>query len=417
MSTSVVALDTILTQVSQRYLPAKTVAGVHVRYLSAGQCTYTLCILKQEKQVLSVVEQHTDITDIAVLFSYLSAKVPIYLTVEGKGILIREVESGLGEPATVLQQVMPNAKREDFYVQVSEKLLVAVARRTMIDELVALFRAQDLSVLSLQVGPFAINTVLPFLEQTMDTVVLPSYQLRLEDQQIKAIMPAEEISLQQEYLIGEEKMAAHELLSYATALSYFAPTETVSASTDDSTITVDAEQAFYHRRFFTKAFPAVLGFFLIVLLINTVLYFQAFEQNQTLQTQSASDARLLSQLTKLQEEVESKERFLSILGWEKAVSLTSLADRLAATVPEKVVLTYLAVSPLDEARYQKEKKQVFTNNQLLVEGSCHDLLALNEWFLVLENSPWIAKLEDQQYVADPEQPGSGTFSFTIRLQP
>lgn len=413
-----VAPDTILTQFSQRYLPAKTVAGVHVRYLSAQQCTYTLCILKQDKQVLSIVEQHDDIQEIETLFSYLSAKVPVYLTVEGKGILIREVESGLGEPADMLQQLMPNAKKEDFYVQVSEKALVTVVRRTMVDTLLALFRAQDLSVLSLQVGPFAINTVIPFLEETMDIVGLPSYQLRLEDQQIKAITPAEEtVSLQQEYLVGEEKIAAHELLSYATALSYFAPTETVPASTADSTITVHAEQAFYHRRFFTKAFPAVLGFFLIGLLINTVLYFQAFEQNQTLQTQSASDARLLSQLTKLQEEVESKEQFLSILGWEKAVSLTSLADRLAATVPPAVVLTHLAVSPLNEARYQKEKKQVFISNQLLVEGSCHDLLALNEWFLVLENSPWIAKLEDQQYIADPEQPGSGTFSFTIRLQP
>ena len=267
--------------------------------------------------MLSVVEQHTDITDIAVLFSHLSAKVPIYLTVEGKGILIREVESGLREPATVLQQVMPNAKREDFYVQVSEKALAAVVRRTMIDELVALFRAQNLSVLSLQVGPFAINTVLPFLEETMGTVVLPGYQLSLEDQQIKAItLAGETVSLQQEYLVGEENIAAYELLSYATALSYFAPI--TPASTADSMITVHAEQAFYHRRFFTKAFPVVLGFFLIVLLINTVLYFQAFEQNQQLQTQSASDARLLSQLTKLQEEVESKEQILEHSGMGKS---------------------------------------------------------------------------------------------------
>ena len=418
MSTSVVTLDTIVTRASQRYLPAKTVAGVHVRYLSAQQCTYTLCILKQDKQILSVVEQHDDITETTTLFSYLSTKIPVCLTVEGKGILIREVESGLRAPADILQYIMPNAKPEDFYVQVSEKTLAAVVRQTVVDELIALFQAQNLYVLSVRMGPFALNSLLPFLDDTIDTIALPGEQLHIEKQQIKAIAPAEGASLDRQYTVGGETVNACYLLAYATALIHFVPTGTsADIATSMSATIAEEQQEFYHRRLFTTAVPAVLGFFLIVLLINAFLYFQAFQQNQTLQTQSASDARLLSQLTKLEEEVESKERFLSILGWEKAVSLTSLVDRLAATVPEAVVLTHLQVSPLDEARYQTEKKQVFTSNQLLVEGSCHDLIALNEWFLVLENSTWIAKLEDQQYVANPEQPGSGAFSFTIRLQP
>ena len=58
------------------WLRAKTVAGVHVRWITAQQCSYTLCVLEQRKHMVSVCNKQANISSLEELLSYLTPPVP-----------------------------------------------------------------------------------------------------------------------------------------------------------------------------------------------------------------------------------------------------------------------------------------------------------------------------------------------------
>ena len=389
-----------------RWLACPAVAGVHVRWLSSQQCVYSLCILQKHEQLISVVVQQAELTTPEELFTHLKPSIPVLLSIEGKGILVRQVAT-VGEE---ISDIIPNAKAEDFYVIQHPHQLVSMARREVIDRMVDTFTQQGLYVLAVHTGPFALNAVLPFLPGNTADVSLPGQQLLVRELQISEVKPEGDSPLSNaRYTIGEETIPARSLLAYATALTHFVPTESSLAQSE-------RQREYWHRRLFTKALPVVLGFFLLVLLVNTIVYTQAFQINQTLVTQASASTQVLQRLTALQQKVADKEKFLATLNWERTDSKAALADRLAATLPTEVVLTDLQISPLHKTQYQKEKKKVFDSHTLYVAGRCDDLVILNRWLSQLEAEPWIAQLREQQYTSGQDH-HSGHFSFTVVLQP
>lgn len=401
--------------IADRWLASKTVAGVHVRWVSAQECVYTLCVLRQEKQVLTVATKQADITNVEALTKHLDPKVPVYLTVEGKGVLVRKVAE---ETDSFLQDIIPDARPEDFYTTRHAHRLVSVVRRNVVDRVVTELAQRGFFVLAVHTGPFALNALVPFLSDEVTTLGITGQQLTVTDQRISSIASrAGEDEPEVRYAIGDERVAAHYLMAYATALTHFVPTE-------DHLPQTEVQQEFWHRQLFSRGLPVLLGFFLVVLLINTVVYVDAFRKNQALTEQASANAVVLQRLTSLQQEVANKEKFLATLGGESNRSKAALADRLAATVPGEIILTEVQISPLDEARYQKEKKKVFDSRIIRVSGRGDDMLVLNRWLSELEQEPWVDQLLHQQYTADTDRGGntqysggrhSGNFSFTILL--
>ena len=49
--------------IADQWLGSKTVAGVHLHWISAEHCSYTLCVLEKHKQVISVVTKKADIPE------------------------------------------------------------------------------------------------------------------------------------------------------------------------------------------------------------------------------------------------------------------------------------------------------------------------------------------------------------------
>ncbi|WKN45344.1 hypothetical protein [Tunicatimonas pelagia] len=397
------AWDTI----SNRWLKSKTVAGVHARWAPSQECTFSVCVLEQRKQMIQVVTKRAGIKRWEELTEYIAPHTPIHLTVEGKGILVRKVAE---DSQNYLSEIIPDARLEDFYAIRYSGQWVGIARRSVVDKLLERFNGHHRWVLSVQLGPFSLNTILPYLSQEITALHLPFQNIDVADQQLQQIHTTNEHDHSEaRYTIGDEVIPSRDLLAYATALSYFIPVE--------GNLPQQATQAeFKQRQIFTKSLPVILGFFLLVLLINSVVYFRAFQQNELLVGESVAHQSVLQKLTTLQQEVAEKEAFLTTLNWENSRSKASLADRLAATVPNDIVLTQLHVSPLDENRYRKDKRKVFDSSQLRITGHCHDMVVLNRWLSELEQQPWVAKLQNQQYTADASRE-AGEFMFTLLLQP
>ena len=390
-----------------RWLAANTVAGVHVRWVSAQQCVYTLCVLRQRKQVISVVDKRADITSLDELLNYLTSDVPVYLTVEGKGVLVRKVAD---ERDDFLREIIPDAQAADFYTTRHPHQFVSVVRRSVVDQTLAALTQRGQPVLAVCTGPFALNALVPFLSDEVTSLSVAGQQLTMVDQQISSVISiADHDEPDARYAIGDEVLPARYLLAYATALRHFVPTEAVIAQEG-------AQQEFRQRQLFTKALPLLLGFFLLALLINTAVYLPTFRKHEALTEQASAHRVVLNRLASLQKEVAEKETFLRTLGWQHTNQKAALADRLATTVPAEITLTEVQVSPRDEAQHKKDKKQVFDNQTLWVAGQCSDVVVLNSWLSELEEQVWIHRLSDQQYAATSND-SFGSFSFTLWLHP
>ena len=393
--------------IADRWLGSKIVAGIHLHWVSAQQCSYTLCVLEKRKQIISVVTKKSDISNLENLVGYLAPEVPIHLTIEGKGVLVRKVAD---HTENYLQQIIPNARSEDFHTIQHPHQFVSIVRRDAIDQAVAALSGHGLFVLSVSMSYFTLNTLIPFLTNEITSLNLHGQQLTITAGQISGINSlVGDDEPEVRYAIGDEQVHTRYLIAYASALTHFVPNSS-------SLLQEAGQQEFRHRQVFTKALPVLLVFFLVLLLVNTVVYVNAYQNNQELTQQASSSAVVLTRLTTLQQEVTDKERFLNTLGWERPDSKVSLADRLAATVPAQIVLSDLQISPLDEARLKKEKKQVFNSQIIRVSGQSEDILVLNEWLSELEAQDWVHRLEHQQYINNQEEK-LGTFSFTLRLQP
>ena len=192
-----------------------------------------------------------------------------------------------------LQHIIPNARPEDFYTTQHHHQFVSIIRREAVDRTVAALSEKGLFVLSVSAGPFALNALAPILSDGISAFCIQGQQLTMIGQQISDITPvAENGEPEARYTVGEGDLAARYLLAYATALTHF-------VQTSGSLLQESGQQEFRHWQIFTKTLPALLVFFLVVLLINTVVYLDAFQTNQELVHQTSSSTAMLEKLTHL----------------------------------------------------------------------------------------------------------------------
>ena len=390
--------------IADRWLVSKRAVGIHVHWLNAQQPVYALCVLEQRKQVLSIIDKKTGITTLEELSTHLLPGVPIYLSIEGKGVLVRKIAA---ENSNFLQEIIPDARTEDFYASRHPHQFVSVVRREVVDQTVAGLAQQGFFVLEAYTGLFALNNLLPFFSEEVSSIRIAGQELMITGQQVSSVVSfGEEVSEAPRYVVGEETIATRHLIAYATALSHFVPQSTGLPQTD-------LQREFRHRQLFTKALPATLGFFLLVLLINTFVYTKAFQRHEDLTTQTADHGVVLGRLNTLQQEVDTKEKFLATLGWQGTEGKAATTDRLSATVPDEVVLTEVTVNPQHKA---EKNKQVFEDGAVRVVGHCSDMVVLNRWLVQLEAQSWVHQLTEQQYTADTDR-RMGSFSFILKLVP
>ncbi len=398
------------------YFHSTKVAGVSLTLLPDNGYNISCCILQKQKDTVIIEHQKSHVASLEEL-TVITGNLPVVLAIEGKGILLKKTAKADQQQA--LQLAMPGAKMKDFYLETwpapAEEQWVSLARKQEIDALLEKFRASKIQVCSLLFGPFKLSSVMPFLGYAQDSsevaIQTGYYHMQWQGQQILAIQKTEE-QTNVTYQIGDDLVNAEVLLPYSLALD--ALMQPTSPESPWPMVSIQRNE-FYEKRIFQKASIAALAVLLSLLGINTLLFSEAFTENEELRAQTTSYKSSLVQLQQLQQEVTAKGQIIQSLGMESHHRPAFYLDRLGASLPSKIQLTLLTAFPAEEEKFKKKQNLYFNAALIQVGGLCQNPAILNDWLISIEQLYWVDKIQGQQYHYDTRAE-SGVFEFLIVIK-
>ena len=389
----------------------KKLAGVELILLSEG-FEIRVCILEKKKGIISILKSKSKIESLEELKAFLEEGIPIALTISGKGILSKKLENTHENDINKhLLHAIPNAKPADFYLQLfqdSKLKYLSLVRKPVADDVLTLFHKENLHVISLSLGGLLLHS-LQVLQG--ESFVIQSVEHRIEVKDGSVVQysygqtPEQSAS---KIKLGDDEISVDLVLAYTSAFQQVLP-DPVQAQ--HAQVSSDREE-FLEKQMFTTFGWFVLSFFLAVLLINYIVFTWLSQETEKFTMASGLQKSQVVQLKNLQKEVGEKNIFLKSAGWMNTSKASFYADRIAATIPPSVLVTSLEVNPIDEKASRDQRKQIFTDELIVITGNCKRPIELNGWIKRLKDFSWVQKVNVENYNYDSEEK-AGTFKVEI----
>ena len=313
-------------------------------------------------------------------------KLPLVITIEGKGVLHKFIETSIDK--IKLRNIIPNIKEEDFYVNYTPNQIgtwVSIIRKDLVSNILEEKGILIDNIVDLYLGPTGIQ----WLTEISDE--LPCFvggsELSYKNKQLESIRKSSSGHLKNRKIFGVD-LEFNKHLSFIGALVNFSKR---NYSHKNETWTKNNNRL-KDKKVFQNSVKLTLGVLLFVFMGNMVL-------NQILNSTYNEKAALalkhsdlVNQALALQEEEELKREFIQKLGLEVNPQFAVFSDEIGETVPQSIQLCKLTVNPLKKI-IRKKKLIEFKNEIFEIGGFCKSSQVCNEWVQELRNLNWIKKIE------------------------
>lgn len=404
-------------RITDRITESDEVAGIEVHISKDGAYVKSISILKQKNKKVLFAERKQDIK-LEELSAHLPSSLPLHLVITGKGILIRKfIYTENEEAGSVLNKVLPNSAKEDFYLQqfspdMNNQAFVAVSRINIIADIISAFQNQGYYVLSVVLGPFSILPVLPLINDPGKNAALElsSHKIITNNNFIEDIQPSTNISPGHQFKIEEEIIEDHHLLSFSSALNAFIKYPMFKLSTLES-LTAKSVTEFKSRKAFKTTGVSLLIFFFSMLLINYFLFDHYSKKRESLSGEMLLKQDQLAKVNVLKKQYDEKKAFFEAAGLLNKSKTSFYADQLAKDLPSTMQFTSLNFNPVIKSTDEEENIN-FKSRSIIVNGLCKKSFDLNQWIKILKKKSWLKKVTLLNYQQESAQPGE----FLIELE-
>jgi len=380
-----------------------------------GELCYHLCVVEKEKEAAKIVQQKRAIPTLKKLKALIGEDVPIFLTVNVKGILHRKLDYLSLNSRDTLKAVFPSVNVEDFLVQqvpVNQKTFVSVIRKEVLEDIVHTFVSTGLWVVNVFAGSFLLEHILTILPATNE-IQTSQLILTTEEGHLQGFVKSNTVA-QRTFQIGEDDVV-HEENLLSLCMAFMAIMNPTIQGLPVEQVTIQKE-AFLYKKAFQYVSVGALSVFFIALLINYFLFDTYYKKEQDLKVELAQQQNLLSQLDTLKRQLESKKALLGA-HWNLGKSKASFyADRLAASLPSSIKLTSLVLFPkVQEKNYSDEDKfPRYHNRKIIIKGQCQASVFYNNWKHNIQDFDWVESLHNLSYQNGNK--GVGLFELEITLK-
>jgi len=395
-------------------------AGVELLLADGDRFTANLVTVRRRGGKVHFERGEYGLTAYGAIRQHLPTATPVVLTISGKGIIHRVLTGERGHSdAELLRQVLPNAKPDDFYVQLTELdrlCMVSVARRQQIDDIVKAAGDQGLELLAVTLGPFAVDAFKDYLiEPDKGSFAAGHHRFTVSDGKIAGyeLLSGDAPDSGRPVDIGGEQLNARLVPAFAAAFLAISDIPFPQLPVSDV-----LSRAFGYRdqNAFRRSAVAVMAFFLLLLLVNAFFFMHYSEKVNGF---AGSDALIIQREIKtLQEQAAERETLLHGL-WHSSApewGMAYMADRLAGSLPDGILLSELAVYPRDEAASRKERRPVHSPSVIRIKGTCADAPQLNGWIQAIRQLAFCRAVEIDAYAFD-QRNGNGVFTLSLTLSP
>ncbi|MBE9585993.1 hypothetical protein IM792_16180 [Mucilaginibacter sp. JRF] len=392
-----------------------SVVGLQMHIQPDGSLKLSACRIRIKGSALEIEKKWPSLTSVKSLQDELPKGTVLALNISGKGILTKVVEQVSEDTAPDLSAILPGAAAADYYRQdfrSGSRVFVSLSRKKDIEQVIGQLRLGGLKLLSVSLGAFVMDQVLPQLNHYGGPLIFDGHQVMLEGKELWTAYRYEEDQQAATPLkIETEKLDERLLLPYAAAFQ-LALHDRLSLIGVDIDSIADTRERYLQTKKVKAQGMIILSIFFVLLLANFMIFSQLNSENQQLEEQ----VRLLQQNSgdvKLQQnKIREQENLLREVGWNGPRLKSGMIDQLCALLPSGVVLNAIEINPVDQKKTRELKSTFFADHQIVVRGNADRVINVNEWLALITTLKWVKKAELETYKVDPEN-GQGQFQIII----
>lgn len=381
-----------------------SVVGIQATFHSSDRFVLHLIKVKKHLGKISIEKQALEIGLIESIREHLQKNIPVVLCIDGKNVIHKYVTDNIGN--NPLDLVLPNASKDDFYVQKTEYgngNYLSVIRREVLDNFIDALNKLGIIPATIYLGPFVVsNTNFLFAENTTFSTEL--WTITASNEQVK-FTPTINKDFDFTFLNGDSIRGCL-MPVYSLSICYLA-----NISIDEISIsTLNKDNFIFKRAVWLTGWCLLIAVFAI-LLVNFMVFSHYNRKYEALSNTLQQHQSLLSRNEDLKDQYTKKRKFIERSGLLNSSRFSYYCDRIAQLVPDSIQLTSLQVFPVD-SKIRSDKPIVYGENKILVAGNCSNSRYFNNWKDNLKLEPWLRDIYINQF--GQEQPDKPIF-FEIIL--
>lgn len=371
---------------------------------------WTAIKVRREKDDLEIVDDYDGLDTILVALID-NKNLPIILNIKDKSVLFTIAEEDLSEKEVLarFEEEVPGSKVSDFLLDYSGSVIAFTRNKSVEqvvsnlekfkEQIVAITLAPSSGLLLANINNKEENDRIPVSKG--NRIMLGGFEYVFDEDKLIDIDEGlyHPISLEGINLKSDQVNAFASVLGFVSQRGMQFGLDWLSESKDE----------LIFKKLLVKIQYPLLGFLLIIFLINGLLFTRFNNENQQLLEKSGTLQLLDQKLNSLNKYVEENGYALDLLNTNKPFS--ALADQVGASVPKQVKLTKLTLRPIESER---SKSGQFIKDKLVIEGLSKSPQIFSDWIGDLEDEVWVNVIQNQQYENINNSDWSGKFKVTMK---
>lgn len=388
--------------IPKSYLTKNAICGVECVFDDSGHSfNYAVLQIKKNKVEISQQGNTSDASEILKIAKKESA--PITLAINGKGVIVKKIifsENDSLQLKDLLQQHLPAIPFNEFYVQFYKNAEnsgnISVCRKEMANEAVAKFNVDKTEVVNVFIGPLICNA-LSSITSNYNRLSTTIHQLELVNGFVESVQSnasSESVVLE----INDLKVMPSQMVSFASGFSYL--TQQTNFISDNTELNILPKQHVDKIKVRLLLF-VLIAFLFVISGINSVLFFQKYENNSALEVELNLYESKNNQITELLDNYQKKKSLIEQAGIFDNKKMSVYADKIAASLPNDILLRELYFNP-EEGETEEDSLTNFTENQLIIKGNCSKSLLLNDWINILKSQNFVKSVNLETFIYNSE---------------
>ncbi|MFK7113993.1 hypothetical protein V3468_06015 [Flavobacterium oreochromis] len=316
------------------------------------------------------------------LLNTIDTKTPILLTIDGKGVLHKKIDTNNYEDLNWLKTVDQNSIYHTTYNN-HENQFIGFCRNNLVDEYLELFKEKNYEVLDLYIG----NFLGALLKDFISSKEFSSGDLKLEweEQQLIHFERTEKNSL---IKIGTDEIQQTHIPLYAAGLHFYLQHETIQKTQHKK---INIEEIIYKQAFNKLGIIMLVSVFLLLLISYSLIQYYG-AKNTDLNLQNLYSNQSYKKLQELDKKRKQQLIILNESGLTSNTYISHLTHDIFCTVPNNIKLNELSYFPIDK-EIKPEKKILLTPKTIFIKGQTQDEFHFNNWLNEIRKLNWIKKFE------------------------
>lgn len=389
--------------IPKSYLTKSSVCGIECVF-NEGETVFHYSVLQSKKNKVEILHKGNTKEIRLITQTIKKFNAPLLLSVTGKGVISKKIifsENDTLQIGDLIKQHLPAINPNEFYIQFykndDHSGFLSICRKEQIDVLVKQFSDEKGEVVNVFIGPLVCNS-LSGLTSTYNKIYTSLYQLDLLNGQVETINVNTSSNNLSALSFGDLQINANDIIPFASGFSYL--TRQQNFISEDKAITSLLSKHSEKLKIRVLLITLVSIVF-IISAVNSVFFFQKFEEDLALQLELNLYESKNAQITQLLDSYQKKKNLIEQTGIFDDKKTSVYADKIAASLPEEIVLREMYFNP-EVGETEEDSLMDFQERQLIIKGNCSKSLLLNEWVNVLKSLNFVKSVNLENFVFNSE---------------